>query len=158
MVAAGGESSIDAATRAKMASAADALGTARLPPLANRAVTADSEWARRLGITPDDPVPWSFRRNYTTLYRPASAVAHPSWTGTRMVIKRSEASVVIDTEAAGRGTEALQPVPALLGLALLISAHAFREPDPETIAKFAEWLADAWNSRTEALPSARRTS
>lgn len=146
MVAAGGESSIDEATRAHMARLAGALGNARLPSLADRAVAADGEWSARLGFPPDDPVPWSFRRNYTGLYRPASAMAHPTWAGVRMVIARSEVSVVIGTESTGGGADALQPVPALLGLVLLISAHAFREPAPDRIEEFAEWLASAWPS------------
>jgi hypothetical protein len=148
MVAAGGESSIDEATRAHMAALADGLGNARLPSLADRAVAADREWSERLGITPDDPVPWSFRRNYTSLYRPASAMAHPTWAGVRMVIARSEMSVVIDTEPTGGGADALQPVPALLGLVLLISAHAFREPAPDRITEFADWLRSTWPSGT----------
>lgn len=144
MVAAGGESSISEETRRAMVDLADVLGTARLPSLADRAVKADNEWSQRLGHTPDDPFPWSFRSNYTSLYRPASAVAHPTWAGVRMVIEHSQASVVIDTEAAGRGAEAMQPVPALLGLALLISSHALGRPDPDEVLQFASWLADVW--------------
>jgi hypothetical protein len=142
MVAAGAKSSISGDTRKSMADLADALGSARLPSLADRAVKADSEWGQRLGHTTDDPVPWSFRSNYSSLYRPASAVAHPTWAGVRMVIERSQGSVVIDTEATGRGAEALQPVPALLGLALLISSHALGRPDPDEVLQFASWLAD----------------
>ena len=50
---------------------------------------------------------------------------------------------MIDREATGRGAEALQPVPALLGLALLISAHNLGRPDATEIVQFASWFAEA---------------
>lgn len=143
MVAAGGESAISHDTRTMMADAAKALGNARLPSLADRAVAADTEWSERLGIGTDERVAWSFRSNYTSLYRPASAIAHPTWAGARMVIGRSEMGVAIDIEPRGRGGEALQPVPALLGLALLVGSHSLGRPDSDKILDFASWLLNA---------------
>jgi len=143
MVVAGGESFISEGTRTAMAEAAAALGTARMPSLADRAVQADKDWWHRLAMDSNDDFPWSFRSNYTSLYRPASAMAHPTWAGVRIVIERSEAGIVIDKEATRCGAEALQPVPALLGLALLISAHALGRPDPNGIDQFVSWFAGA---------------
>lgn len=77
LVAAGGASSIRDESRTAMAEATAALGTARMPSLADRAVQADKEWRHRLAITANDDFAWSFRSNYTSLYRPASAMAHP---------------------------------------------------------------------------------
>ena len=100
MVAAGGQSAIPDETRSAAAELAASLGSARLPSLADRAVQVDSEWSQRLGIDPQDP-PWSFRANYTSLYRPAGSTAHPSWAGVRLVIDRRPSGVEIGIESPG---------------------------------------------------------
>lgn len=142
----GGVSAIPEETLQQMADAAEALGSEKQPNLIDLVRQADSEWAARLARNGDD-YRWSLRSLYTVIYRPASSMAHPSLAGIGLVIgKRPDGVVVVDIEPAGKGAEALQPVPPLLGMALLMSAHLYDRPAPAEIFEFAEWFGREWDA------------
>lgn len=142
VIAAGGKRRIGGDTRRAMAELAGALGKKRQPRLLDLVVRADEEWAERLA-GPEKDYRWSLRSLYTTIYRPASSMAHPSVAGVALLTQRApDGSVVVDLEKTGLGNEALQPVPALLGMTLLMSSHALGKPKPDKIFDFASWFED----------------
>lgn len=137
----GGQRRISEKTRDAIADANASLGTSRMPGLADRAAKADVEWAERLGFDARHREVWSLRRTYSVIFRVGSAVAHPTLAGLAFVTDRNADRIVIEVEPAGKASEALQPVPLLLGTALAVSAHALGRPGMSKINAYIDWLS-----------------
>lgn len=145
----GAEQRISAATRAEIADATRALANARMPGLADRAAQADREWSERLGLDGEHRDAWSLRRTYTSVFRVGSAVAHPTLAGLTFVTDRRPDRVIIGVEPATGSDDALAAVPALLGAALAVSAHALGRPNLEQVTAIADWLSSQRTSSAD---------
>ncbi len=137
----GGEPKIPEAIRQQIAEATAALGEAKMPGLADRAIVVDREWADRLGFDPQHRDDWSMRRLYSIAFRVGSSFAHPTLIGLRFVMDRRPDGTTIGFEPGGHVEEALLPVPALLVTALSVGAHAFGRPRMREIDAYLEWHA-----------------
>jgi len=94
--------------------------------LADRAAQADREWAGRMRFASSGGNvanrPYSLRASYSTLYRFASSMAHPTLTGLNLVATRTETHTVIELEPRGRAAAALGIALGVFGVSLYISS------------------------------------
>ncbi len=81
--------------REMIAQAMKQAGRRKLPPLTERARIADAEWGERFGLGSAGNPLASLRAAYTTLYRFASAFAHPTLLGLNPVMERTPAATVV---------------------------------------------------------------
>lgn len=103
-------------------------GSKKLPPLTERARIADSEWGERFGFGSVDNPLASLRAAYTTLYRFATAFAHPTLLGLNPVMERTPGGTVIFIEKADQGAKPMLLVPSLLGMVLVIGSDLLGSP------------------------------
>ncbi len=108
-----------------------------LPPLTERAEAADRDWQARFqfsvpGTTEHHPL-YSLRAAYSTLYRLASSVAHPTIAGLNFVSTRAGGHTVTQIEPTTEVAPTFGLMVALLGTALYISADVLGFPRPQEV-------------------------
>ena len=144
MAAANGESRISGETQAAIdAAAAVDLGATRMPNLADMAVQADRDWDERVRtVDPDRSFLLPLRDSYSRTYRPASAMAHPTFAGIRFLTTRTEGEVEIHLERHDPTLPVLPAVPVFLAMAYLATAHFIREPSLNAVAALIRCFHD----------------
>jgi hypothetical protein len=139
-----GVSGIPPETRSDIEDAAAVdLGVQRFPTLVDRAIQADQEWDGRIrAIDPDRELLLSLRDFYTRLYRPASAMAHPTLASVQFVTTRLFGGSEIHLERHQPGLPVLAAVPVLLAMGYLATAHFVGEPSLDRVAVLVRTLQE----------------
>jgi hypothetical protein len=123
-----GEGILTEGNREAIAQAMKLVGRRKLPPLTERARVADADWGERFGFGSIGNPLASLRAAYTTLYRFATAFAHPTFLGLNPVMERTPAATVIFVEKGDQGAKPMLLVPSLLGIALVIGSDLLGSP------------------------------